>query len=156
MKKLFFILAFMLSAIATDAQQRIIPMIDITNDTYDEAIELLQIMDRTAYIEKLEGIELDNEYLTTSYGEIALQQDGKKSIRITIVEFTKMLSEHNSHTNKRFYNIDKIQTELILKTSDMYEYMSRQLVRNQRIKNMYIKIDKKTGGAYIQVDFYKM
>jgi hypothetical protein len=155
MKKLFLILAFMLSAIATDAQQRIIPMMDITNDTYDEAIELLQLMDRTAYIEKLEGIDLDNEYLTTSYGEISLRQDGKKSIRITIVEFTKMLSEH-SHTNKRFYGIDKIKTELILQTSDMYEYMSRQLVRNPRVKNMYIKIDQKTGGAYIQVDFYKM
>ena len=156
MKKLFLILAFILSAIATDAQQRIITMMDITNDTYDEAIKLLQIMDRTAYIEKLEGIELDNEYLTTSYGEIDLQQDGKKSIRITIVELTKMLNEHNSHTNRRFYSIDKIQTELILKTSDMYEYMSRQLVRNPRVKNMYIKIDQKTGGAYIQVDFYKM
>jgi predicted protein tyrosine phosphatase len=113
-------------------------------------------MDRTAYIEKLEGIDLDNEYLTTSYGEISLRQDGKKSIRITIVEFTKMLIEHNSHANKRFYSIDKIKTELILQTSDMYEYMSRQLVRNPRVKNMYIKIDQKTGGAYIQVDFYKM
>ena len=155
MKKLFVILMFMLTAIAADAQQRITPMVDITRSTYDEAIDILLVMDRTSCIERYEGIKLDNDYLTTYYGEITLQREGNNSVRITITEFTDMLEEHISYPSRRKYGLTQIQTDLILLTADLYEYMSRHLERNQRIKNMCIKIDSRTGGAYIRVDFYR-
>lgn len=154
MKKLFVILTFMLTAIAANAQQRITPVMDITHSTYEEAINILLVMERTSRIERYEGIKLDNDYLTTSYGEISLRRDGN-SIRIDIAEFTKILNEHISYPSRRKYLLNQIQTELILQTADLYEYMSHHLVNNRRIKNMYIKIDSKTGGAYISVDFYR-
>ena len=155
MKKLFVILMFMLTAIAADAQQRITPMMDITRSTYDEAVELVVVMVRTSHIERYEGIKLDNDYLTTYYGEISLRREGHSSIRIEISEFTKILNELISYPSRRKYSLNQIQTELILQTADLYEYMSQKLVRNQGIKNMCIKIDSRTGGAYISVDFYR-
>lgn len=155
MKKLFVILALMLTAIAANSQQRITPMMDITRSTYDEAVELVLVMVRTSHIEKYEGIKLDNDYLTTYYGEISLRREGYSSIKIEISEFNKILNEHISYPSRRKYSLNQIQTELILQTADLYEYMSQKLVRNQGIKNMYIKIDSRTGGAYILVDFYR-
>ena len=155
MKKLFVILAFMLSAFAADAQQRITPMMDITHDVYDEAIDLVLVMMRTSHIERCDGIRLDNDYFTTYYGEISLRREGDSSIRIEIVEFTKMLNEHVSYPSRRKYLLNQIQTELILQTADLYEYMSRRLVREQGVKNMCIKVDNRTGGAYIRVDLYR-
>lgn len=145
---------FMLTAIAADAQQRITPVMEITHSTYEEATKLVLMMVRTSHIEKYEGIKLDNDYLTTYYGEISLRRDGH-SIRIEISEFTKILNEHIYYPSRRKYSLNQIQTELILQTADLYEYMSRHLVRNQGIKNLYIKIDSRTGGAYISVDFYR-
>ena len=153
MKKLFVILMFMLTAFAADAQQRITPMVDITHDVYDEAIDLVLIMSRTSHIERCDGIRLDNDYFTTYYGEISLRREGHSSIKIEITEFTKLLDEHVSYPSRRKYGLTQIQTELILQTADLYEYMSRRLVREQGIKNMCIKIDNRTGGAYIRVDF---
>jgi hypothetical protein len=155
MKKLFIILAFMLSAFAADAQQRITPMMDITHDVYDEAIDLVLVMMRTSHIERCDGIRLDNDFFTTYYGEISLRREGDSSIRIEIVEFTKMLNEHVSYPSRRKYLLNQIQTELILQTADLYEYMSRRLVREQGVKNMCIKVDNRTGGAYIRVDLYR-
>ena len=154
MKKIFVILTFMLTAIAANSQQRITPVMDITHSTYEEAVKLVLVMVRTSHIERYEGIKLDNDYLTTYYGEISLRRDGH-SIRIDIAEFTKILNEHISYPNRRKYSIGQIQTELILQTADLYEYMSHHLVNNRRIKNMYIKIDSRTGGAYILVDLYR-
>ena len=155
MKKLFVILMFMLTAFAADAQQRITPMVDITHDVYDEAIDLVLIMSRTSHIERCDGIRLDNDYFTTYYGEISLRREGHSSIKIEITEFTKLLDEHVSYPSRRKYGLTQIQTELILQTADLYEYMSRRLVREQGIKNMCIKIDNRTGGAYIRVDLYR-
>jgi hypothetical protein len=155
MKKLFIILAFMLTAFAADAQQRITPMMDITHDVYDEAIDLVLVMTRTSHIERCDGIRLDNDFFTTYYGEISLRREGDSSIRIEIVEFTKMLNEHVSYPSRRKYLLNQIQTELILQTADLYEYMSRRLVREQGVKNMCIKVDNRTGGAYIRVDLYR-
>ena len=154
MKKLFVILMFMLTAIAANSQQRITPVMEITHSTYEEAVKLVLVMVRTSHIERYEGIKLDNDYLTTYYGEISLRRDGH-SIRIDIAEFTKILNEHISYPNRRKYLLTQIQTELILQTADLYEYMSHHLVNNRRIKNMYIKIDSRTGGAYILVDLYR-
>ena len=155
MKKLFVILMFMLTAFAANAQQRITPMVDITHDVYDEAIDLVLIMSRTSHIERCDGIRLDNDYFTTYYGEISLRREGHSSIKIEITEFTKLLDEHVSYPSRRKYGLTQIQTELILQTADLYEYMSRRLVREQGIKNMCIKIDNRTGGAYIRVDLYR-
>jgi hypothetical protein len=155
MKKLFVILAFMLTAFAANAQQRITPMMDITHNVYDEAIDLVLVMTRTSHIERCDRIRLDNDYFTTYYGEISLRREGDSSIRIEIVEFTKMLNEHVSYPSRRKYLLNQIQTELILQTADLYEYMSRRLVREQGVKNMCIKVDNRTGGAYIRVDLYR-
>jgi hypothetical protein len=155
MKKLFVILAFMLTAFAANAQQRITPMMDITHNVYDEAIDLVLVMTRTSHIERCDRIRLDNDYFTTYYGEISLRREGDSSIRIEITEFTNLLNEHISYPSRRKYLLNQIQTELILQTADLYEYMSRRLVREQDIKNMCIKVDNRTGGAYIRVDLYR-
>lgn len=155
MKKLFVILMFVLTAFAANAQQRITPMVDITHDVYDEAIDLVLIMTRTSHIERCDGIRLDNDYFTTYYGEISLRREGYSSIRIEITEFAKLLDEHISYPSRRRYGLNQIQTELILQTADLYEYMSRRLVREQGVKNMCIKVDNRTGGAYIRVDLYR-
>jgi hypothetical protein len=155
MKKLFFILALTLTAIAANAQQRITPMMDITHDVYDEAIDLVLIMTRTSHIERCDGIRLDNDYFTTYYGEITLTREGSSSIRVEIAEFAKMLDEHIRYPSRRKYWLTQIQTELILQTADLYEYVSRRLVRENDIKNICIRIDERTGGAYVRVDLYR-
>ena len=143
----------LLSAIAANAQQRITPMIDIDRSTYDEAFELITIMERASYIEKMEGIRLDADLLTTSGGEIMLRREGN-SIRIIPVEFTKMLDEHIANPNRRWYDIDSIRTELIIQNAELFEFMSEVLSGNRNIKKICIKMDPRNGGAYIRVDYY--
>ena len=145
----------LLSAIAANAQQRITPMIDIDRSTYDEAFELITIMERASYIEKMEGIRLDADLLTTSGGEIMLRREGN-SIRIIPVEFTKMLDEHIANPNRRWYDIDSIRTELIIQNAKLFEFMNEMLSGNRNIKKMCIKMDPRTGGSYIRVDYYRL
>lgn len=154
MKRLIVIFA-LLSAIAANAQQRITPMIDIDRSTYDEAFELITIMERASYIEKMEGIRLDADLLTTSGGEIMLRREGN-SIRIIPVEFTKMLDEHIANPNRRWYDIDSIRTELIIQNAELFEFMSEVLSGNRNIKKICIKMDPRNGGAYIRVDYYRL
>lgn len=155
MKRVYLILMFGLLAFTANAQQRINPMLDITPKTYEEAIELLMVMDRTMLIERLEGIRLKNDHLTTHYGEIDLRRNSGNSVRISIAEFTDMLNDHISYPSRRIYEISSIQTELILQTTDLYKYMSKRLMRNNRIRSMRISIDERTGGAYIEVIFHR-
>ena len=155
MKRVYLILMFGLLAFTANSQQRINPMLDITPKTYEEAIELLMVMDRTMLIERLEGIRLKNDHLTTHYGEIDLIRNGGNSVRISIAEFTDMLNDHISYPSRRIYEISSIQTELILQTTDLYKYMSKRLMRNNRIRSMRISIDERTGGAYIEVIFHR-
>lgn len=154
MKRLIVIFS-LLSAIAANAQQRITPMIDIDRSTYDEAFELITIMERASYIEKMEGIRLDADLLTTSGGEIMLRREGN-SIRIIPVEFTKMLDEHIANPNRRWYDIDSIRTELIIQNAELFEFMSEVLSGNRNIKKICIKMDPRNGGAYIRVDYYRL
>ena len=154
MKRLIVFFA-LLSAIAANAQQRITPMIDIDRSTYDEAFELITIMERASYIEKMEGIRLDADLLTTSGGEIMLRREGN-SIRIIPVEFTKMLDEHIANPNRRWYDIDSIRTELIIQNAELFEFMSEVLSGNRNIKKICIKMDPRNGGAYIRVDYYRL
>ena len=140
--------------LTASAQMRIIPKREITQKTYEEAIELLTVMERTRHIERCEHIELNNEHFTTYYGEISLEKEGNHCVRVSIAEFTEMLEEHISYPSRRIYNIQSIQTELILKTADMYEYLSVRLARDKHIRGMEIGINNRTGGAYIRVYFF--
>lgn len=154
MKKLITFLIMMLTAINITAQQRIKPIIEINQRTYDEVVELLNIMERTSFIERMEGIKLDANLLTTSGGEIILRKEGN-SINITHAEFSKMLDEHIANPNQRWYDIDSIRTELHLQNAELYDYLYRMLSRNPHIKNIYIKVNQ-SGASYIQVKYYKL
>jgi hypothetical protein len=137
------------------AQPRIHQMLEINQRTYEEAIELLMVMDRTMRIEMIEGIRLKNEILTTKYGEITLRKDGYNSIRIELTELIDILNDHVLYPSRRIYEIQSIQTETILQTAELYKYISKRLARNHRIKRVQIKIDQRTGGAYISVNLHK-
>ena len=154
MKKLITFLIMMLIAINITAQQRIKPMIEINQRTYDEVVELLNLMERTSYIEKMEGIKLDANLLTTSGGEIRLHKEGN-SINITHTEFSKMLDEHTANPNRRWYDIDSIRTELLIQNANLYDYLYRMLSGNPHIKNIYIKVNQ-SGASYIQVKYHKL
>lgn len=155
MKRLFLILSLVVMTFTLTAQPRFHQMLEINQRTYEEAIELLMVMDRTMRIEMLEGIRLKNEILTTQYGEITLRKDGHNSIRIELSEITSILNDHISYPSRRIYEIQSIQTESILQTADLYEYMSKRLARNHRIRSVQIKIDQRTGGAYVSVNLHK-
>jgi hypothetical protein len=155
MKRLIVILALMLSAIAANAQQRILPMMDINRVTYEAALEIITVMERASFIERMEGIRMDADRVTTPGGEILVMKE-KNSIKIIHVEFTIMLDEHIANPNRRWHDIDSIRTELIIQNAEMFNYISGRLSANRRIKNMYIKMDPRTGGAYIRIDYYNL
>ena len=155
MKRLIVIIAMLLSAIATNAQQRIVPMIEINRGTYEEVLKIITMMERASFIEKMEGIRLDADLVTTSGGEILLRREGN-SISAIPVEFTKMLDKHIANPNRRWYDIDSIRTELIIQNAEMFEYMSESLSGNRNIKKICIKMDPRTGGAYIRIDYHRL
>ena len=154
MKNIILVLA-LLSAIATNAQQRIAPMVDINYGTYEEVLELITMMERSSYIERMEGVKLDADRMTTYGGEILLIKE-TNSIKIIHVEFTRLLNEHLTDVSRRWYPIESIRTELIIQNAEMFDYISRRLSANRRIKNMYIKMDPQTGGAYIRIDYHNL
>lgn len=154
MKRLIVILA-MLSAIAANAQQRIIPMVNVNYDTYEEVLELITMMERASYIERMEGVRLDADRMTTYGGEVLMIKE-TNSIKIIHVEFTRLLHEHITDVSRRWYPIESIRTELIIQNAEMFNYISRRLSANRRIKNMYIKMDPQTGGAYIRIDYHNL
>lgn len=153
--KRFIVIFALLSAIATNAQQRIAPMVDINYGTYEEVLELITMMERSSYIERMEGVKLDADRMTTYGGEILLIKE-TNSIKIIHVEFTRLLNEHLTDVSRRWYPIESIRTELIIQNAEMFDYISRRLSANRRIKNMYIKMDPQTGGAYIRIDYHNL
>lgn len=154
MKNIILVLA-LLSAIAANAQQRILPMVDINQGTYEAALEIITLMERASFIERIEGVKLDADRASTTGGEILLRREGN-SIRIINVEFTKMLDEHIANPNRRWHDIDSIRTELIIQNAKLFEFLSEVLSGNRNVKKMYIKMDPRTGGAYIRVDYYRL
>ena len=154
MKRLIVIFA-LLSAIAANAQQRIVPMVDVNYGTYEEVLELITMMEHASYIEKMEGVRLDADRATTYGGEILLMKE-TNSIKIIHVEFTRLLHDHITDVSRRWYSIENIRTELIIQNAEMFDYISRRLSANRRIKNMYIKMDPQTGGAYIRIDYHNL
>lgn len=153
--KRFIVFFALLSAIAANAQQRIIPMVDVNYDTYEEVLELITMMERASYIERMEGVRLDADRMTTYGGEILLMKE-TNSIKIIHVEFTRLLQDHITDVSRRWYPIESIRTELIIQNAEMFDYISRRLSANRRIKNMYIKMDPQTGGAYIRIDYHNL
>lgn len=154
MKRLIVFFA-LLSAIAANAQQRILPMVDVNQETYEEVLELITMMERASYIERMEGVKLDANRVTTYGGEILLMKE-TNSIKIIHVEFTRLLQDHITDVSRRWYHIENIRTELIIQNAEMFNYISRRLSANRRIKNMYIKMDPQTGGAYIRIDYHNL
>ena len=155
MKRLIVFFA-LLSAIAANAQQRILPMVDINQGTYEAALEIITMMERASFIERMEGVKLEEVIRTTTTGgEILLRREGN-SIRIIPVEFTKMLDEHIANPNRRWHDIDSIRTELIIQNAKLFEFLSEVLSGNRNIKKMYIKMDPRTGGAYIRIDYHNL
>lgn len=153
--KRFIVIFALLSAIAANAQQRIIPMVDVNCDTYEEVLELITMMERASYIERMEGVRLDADQMTTYGGEILMIKE-TNSIKIIHVEFTRLLHDHITDVSRRWYPIESIRTELIIQNAEMFDYISRRLSANRRIKNMYIKMDPQTGGAYIRIDYHNL
>ena len=153
--KRFIVIFALLSAIAANAQQRIIPMIDINQETYEEVLEIITMVERASYIERMEGVRLDADRMTTYGGEILVMKE-TNSIKIIHVEFTRLLHDHITDVSRRWYSIENIRTELIIQNAEMFDYISRRLSANRRIKNMYIKMDPQTGGAYIRIDYHNL
>lgn len=153
--KRFIVVFALLSAIAANAQQRITPMVDVNYDTYEEVLELITMMERASYIERMEGVRLDADQMTTYGGEILMIKE-TNSIKIIHVEFTRLLHDHITDVSRRWYPIESIRTELIIQNAEMFDYISRRLSANRRIKNMYIKMDPQTGGAYIRIDYHNL
>jgi hypothetical protein len=154
MKKLnILIVMVIVLSFAGNAQQRIRPMSEISWKTYDEAIKLLNKMEKTSFVEQMEGIELDNEKMFTSGREIMLVKE-RSSINISICEFTRMLKKTVPNHNHTFHDINTVRTELFVHTVKLYEYMVERISENRNVKNIYIKSEDITGGAYICVEFY--
>ena len=155
MKKLFFILTLVILSLTANAQIRIKPTVSITNQSYDEAIELVLMMYTNIQLEKYDGIYMDrNAYYTTRYGEFIVQREGSRSIKISNGEFTALLDDHVFYPSRRIYNTTIVKTELILQTSELYKNLSNRLARDKRIREICIMIDQRTGGAYVRITFF--
>lgn len=154
MKRFITILVFTLMAFVANAQFRITPMVDINLRTYNETLEIVSIMERASFIEKIEGVRLEGNpnRMTTSGGEVVIQK-GTNYIKIIPVEFTKMLNDYLCYPNRRWYPLESIRSELMVQNVDMYDYICRYLTANRRIKNVYIKIDPMNGGSYIIINY---
>ena len=154
MKKLIAILTLTLGVLTANAHQRITPLIDINQKSYDDVVKLIQMIERISYIEKIEGKKLSPEKVTTDYGEFLLERV-HNAIKITPVEFTSVLEKCLTR-NHQHYNIDEVRTELLIQNANLFEYISQLLSGNARIKNMVIEIDKRTGGSYIRVSYFNL
>ena len=155
MKKFILILTLALTALASSAQHRIVPVMEVNNRTYEEVIDLLNMMERVSVVERLEDIKLDANHLTTRLGEFMLVRD-VNSINITHTEFTKMLNDHIAHPNRRWYDLKAISTELLIQNVKLFEYMSERLSGNHHIKSMHIEVEPKSGASYIRVNYHRL
>jgi hypothetical protein len=153
MKKLFLILTMVAMTLTASAQMRISPKMEISQKTYEEAIELMRVMTSPRH-DRCEYGWMSHKHLATYYGEIYLEKESEQCIRVSIAEFTEMLDYCISNPHRGIYGVHEIQTELILQTAKMYEYLSVRLAKDKRVRGMNILMDDRTGGAYIEVYFY--
>lgn len=153
MKKLFLILTMVVMALTASAQMRIRPKMEITQKTYEEAIELMSVM-RSPRPDRCDYSLINHKHYATYYDEIYLEKESQQCIRVSIGEFTDMLEYCISNPHRGMYGVHEIQTELIIQTVKMYEYLSVRLAKDRRVRGMNILIDDRTGGAYIEVYFF--
>ena len=155
MKRLITTLALTLMVFIANAQFRISPMVNINVGIYNEVLEIITIMERESFIEKVEGVKLNTptDRMATSGGEVLIQK-GTNYIKIYPAEFTRMLNDYLCYPNRRWYPIESIRSELMVQNVDIYDYICRYLSANRRIKNVYIKIDPMNGGSYIVIYYH--
>ena len=156
MKRLLTVLSLVLVVLTANAQ-KFIPQRGCDEKTYAEVIELLDKIEKTSLIEKMEGIQLDNEVMTTYWGEVLLRKEGN-SILIYIREYTAVLEDilTNPRSSRYGEDVNHIRTDLCIQTVKMYEHIYKKLYFynwSRGIKNMYIKTNQRTGGTYIQVEY---
>ena len=155
MKRFILILTLALTALVSSAQHRIAPVHEVDHRTYQEVEDLIFLMQRTAVIERLEGIKLDANQMTTCGGEFMLVRD-VNSINIAHGEFTRMLNDHIARPSHRWYDLKAISTELLIQNVKLFEYLSTNLQGNPHIKSMHIEVEPKSGASYIRINFYKL
>ena len=155
MKRFILILTLALTAFVSSAQHRIVPVHEVDHRTYQEVEDLIFLMQRTAVIERMEGIKLDANQITTCGGEFMLVRD-VNSINIAHGEFTRMLNDHIAHPNRRWYDLKAISTELLIQNVKLFEYMSERLSGNHHIKSMHIEVDPKSGASYIRINYHRL
>lgn len=155
MKRLIAILTLMMVPFLVSAQIRIRPMWEVNQSVYDEAIKLITMMERSSFIERMEGVKLDTNKLSTSYGEILLEKEGN-SIKVMHGEFTAMIEKHLVDPRYRSADTDSIRTELIIQNARFFEYLFMKMEGNSRVKNMYIQVDPRTGAAFIRINYHRL
>jgi hypothetical protein len=155
MKRFITILIFASLAFLANAQHRIQPVIEVTEKTYEEVLNLMNMMERVVQIERIEKIKLDANHTTTYGGEFLLIRD-VHSINIFHSEFSNMLNKHLADPNRSWYDPNAIRTELHLQHAKLFEYLSRELQGNHRIKSMYIIVEPKSGASYIRVNYHRL
>ena len=155
MKRYILILTLALTAFVSSAQHRIVPVMEVNNRTYEEVLNLMNIMERAVQIERIEKIKLDANHTTTCRGEFLLIRD-VHSINIFHTEFSNMLNKHLADPNRSWYDPNAIRTELHLQHAKLFEYLSRRLQGNHRIKSMYIIVEPKSGASYIRVNYHRL
>jgi hypothetical protein len=156
MKRLITTLALTLMVFVANAQFRITPMININVGIYNEVLEIITVMERASYIEKMEGKSFNTftDKMATSGGEVMVQRC-VDYIKVYPTEFTKMINDYYMHSDRRWYPIESIRNELMIQNVDMFKYINTYLSSNRRIKNVYIKYDSPPGGTtYIRIDYY--
>ena len=129
MKRFITILVFASLVFLVNAQHRIVPVLEISNRTYQEVEDLIFLMQHTAVIERMEGIKLDANQITTCGGEFMLVRD-VNSINIAHWEFNRMLNYHIAHPIHRWYDMKAISTELLIQNVKLFEYLSTDLQGN--------------------------
>ena len=155
MKRFILILTLSLTAFMSSAQHRIVPVMEVNNRTYEEVIDLLNMMERAVQIERIEKIKLDANHMTTYGGEFLLIRD-VHSINIFHTEFSNMLNKHLADPNRSWYDPKAIRTELLIQNVKLFEYMSERLSGNHHIKSMHIEVEPKSGASYIRVNYHRL
>lgn len=155
MKRFITILVFASLTFLANAQHRIQPVIEVTEKTYEEVLNLMNMMEKVSAIERFEGIKLDANHTTTCRGEFFLIRD-VHSINIFHTEFSNMLNKHLAEPNRSWYDPNAIRTELHLQHAKLFEYLLRELQGNHRIKSMYIIMEPKSGASYIRVNYHRL
>lgn len=155
MKRVFTTIVLVLMVLSANAQQRIFPLYDITSRTYDDALELMSVMERSSFIERMENVDLNADRFTTSGGEILIEKD-RNAIKVIHVEFTNMIQDAIRNPSQRFHPIEDLRTELIVQNSRMFEYIYERLYSNRNVKNIHIKIEPHSGISYIRVEYHNL